>query len=209
MLFNSIVGITWSCKEMEHIVKICEFKFHIDILVCKLRQKMDISTETKLTFPWPVGNRSLRLYFLSVLDYRDVIYRHASQFITLQSDSLLVTATPPIIAFCTRRWDGLHYLWDGKCTGSYSFIKSWKVTCHPNLSILLSCSHNNYTTGWSVFFFIARCSTDKHRIVETAFSSSAAATWNILEHNLRLNTGVTMGTVTANPNHFAFKWNCF
>lgn len=72
-------------------------------------KKWDIPTGTKLTSPWPAGTRSVRL-FLSVLDYGDVICRHASQFTTLESASVLVTATPPISAFRTRRWDGLRYL---------------------------------------------------------------------------------------------------
>lgn len=76
----------------------------------QIKTKSGYFYRNKANFPLACRKQIIKVVFLSVLDFRDVIYRHASQFITLQSDSLLVTATPPIIAFCTRRWDGLHYL---------------------------------------------------------------------------------------------------
>lgn len=79
-------------------------------------KKLDILTETRLTFPWPVGNGALRPFcfcFISTGLWQCYLCLtetgHWTKFITLQLDSLLVTATPPIIAFYMR-WDELHYL---------------------------------------------------------------------------------------------------
>ena len=54
------------------------FNYHIDDLVGRLRQKVGYFYRNKSNIPWFCRKRIVEAVFMSVLDYADVIYRHAA-----------------------------------------------------------------------------------------------------------------------------------
>ena len=54
------------------------FKFHIENLITKLRQKIGFLYRNKACFPASCKKSIIEATFLSVLDYGDIIYRIAS-----------------------------------------------------------------------------------------------------------------------------------
>ncbi len=53
------------------------FKYHIDHLSEKLRMQLGFLDRNRSCFPFYCGKQIMEATFLSVLDYGDVIYRHA------------------------------------------------------------------------------------------------------------------------------------
>ena len=54
------------------------FNFPIKNLACRLQQKICYFDRNKTTFPLFSRNRIVEAVFMSVLDYGDVVYQHAS-----------------------------------------------------------------------------------------------------------------------------------
>ena len=54
------------------------FKHHIELLAGKLRQKIGFLYRNRASFPILRRKRVIEAVFLSVLDYGDIIYRHAA-----------------------------------------------------------------------------------------------------------------------------------
>lgn len=71
------------------------FKFHIDILASKLKHKIGYLYRHKLNFPLLCRKQIIEAVFLSVLDYGDVIYRHASASTLTSLDSIYHSALHP------------------------------------------------------------------------------------------------------------------
>ena len=57
------------------------FGVHIESLLKKLRPKLDFYFRLKKCFPYSARKRLVQSTFLSVLDYRDLIYMHSTSFL--------------------------------------------------------------------------------------------------------------------------------
>ncbi len=68
------------------------FKTHIDCLASKLQQKVGFLYRNRSSFPMFSRKRVVEAVFLSVLDYGDVIYRHAATSTLKQLDSVYHSA---------------------------------------------------------------------------------------------------------------------
>ena len=68
------------------------FKHRVDTLVSESRQKIGLPYRNRASFPRLYRKRIIEVVFLSVLDYGDVIYRHAASSTLKHLDSIYHSA---------------------------------------------------------------------------------------------------------------------
>ena len=81
------------------------FKFHVNNLMLKLRQKLGFLYRNKTSFPIFCRKWIIQAVFLSVLDYGDIIYRHAAATTMRPLDSVYHSA----LRFITGDSYGTHH----------------------------------------------------------------------------------------------------
>ena len=169
------------------------FKTHVVNLASKLRQKVGFLFRNRCCFPLFCRKRVVEAVFLSVLDYGDVIYRHAPAATLKQLDSVYHSA----LRFITGDSYNTHHclLYDKVDWPSLSRRRSyhWNMFVFkaisgklpPYISSLLDWSLGVYETrssGWlSLHVPRARLELGK-----TAFFIEAPNTWNTLNQTLKL-----------------------
>ena len=169
------------------------FKFHIDTLASKLRQKIGFLYRNKSIFPIICRKKIIEAVFLSVMDYGDTIYGNAVPT-TLGP---LKTAYHSVIRFITGDAFLTHHclLYDNVGWPSlenrrklhlYMFIfKAFTGKLPPYISSMLSFKsipHSIRSTGW-ITFGVPFMRTD---LGKTAFSALAPSTWNKLQDTFKL-----------------------
>ena len=169
------------------------FKTHISCLATKLRQKVGFLYRNRSSFPMISRKRVVEAVFLSVLDFGDVIYRHAAASTLKQLDSVYHSAlrfitgdsydTHHCLLYDKVGWPSLtlrrNYHW-------YRFIfKAISGKLPPYISSLLELNSGTYNTRSSNFltFNVPLARTD---LGNKAFFIDAPKTWNALQQTLHL-----------------------
>ena len=176
------------------------FKHHIDNLVTKLRQKIGCLYRNKTSFPILCRRRIIEATFLSVLDYGDVVYRHAAASTLKPLDSVYHSALRFITGanFNTHHcalydlvgWSSLterrNYHW-------YLFIyKALIGKQPPYISSMLHVRPSHIQTR-SSDWLVLNVPFAKTELWKTAFSISAPDSWNLLQQDFKLNTLASIG----------------
>ena len=169
------------------------FRTHVGCLATKLRQKVGFLYRNRSSFPMISRKRVVEAVFLSVLDYGDVIYRHAAATTLNQLDSVYHSAlrfitgdsyhTHHCILYDRVGWPSLSmrrdYHWylfvfkaiTGKLPTYISSLLEWKPGTYQTRS-------NDYLT-----LTVPRA----HSVLgSTAFFIDAPYSWNTLQQTLQL-----------------------
>ena len=171
------------------------FKHHVDILSSKLRQKIGFLYRNRSNFPPSCRKRVIESVFMSVLDYGDVIYRHAAVTTLKALDSVYHSAlrfitqdkynTHHCVLYDKVGWTSLaarrDYHW-------YQFIfKGISGRLPPYITSLLDWNVSSYQTRSSKWLVctVPQMST---KLGRTAYSYDAANTWNSIQNSLKLDT---------------------
>ena len=169
------------------------FKFHIDTLASKLRQKIGFLYRNKSIFPIICRKKIIEAVFLSVMDYGDTIYGNAAPT-TLEP---LKTAYHSAIRFITGDAYRTHHcllydkvgwlsLENRRAFHLYLFIfKAIIGKLPPYINSMLSLKPNPYasrSSSW-ITFNIPLMKSD---LGKTAFSALAPRMWNQLQDTYKL-----------------------
>ena len=169
------------------------FKFHTEKLASKLRQKVGFLFRNRLRFPQFCRKRVVESIFLSVLDYGDVIYRHASASSLKPLDSVYHSA----LRFITGdRYDTHHCILYSKvgwpslaARRDYHWLlyifKALTGKQPPYIAALLdrnAPAHQTRSSHW-ITLKVPWTSTGLGR---TAFSFAAPKSWNDFQSKLKL-----------------------
>ena len=175
------------------------FKPHIDLLAVKLRQKIGYLYRNHSSFPLSARKQIVEATFLSVLDYGDIIYMHASATALKVLDTVYHSA----IRFITQANYDTHHCHLYQLVGWtslalrrklhwYQFIfKAISGKLPPYLTNLLDrnlSSHATRSSEW-LLFRVPRTST---LLGETAFSYAAPSSWNLIQKELKLDSLPTL-----------------
>ncbi len=169
------------------------FKHHIDNLACKLGQKVGFLYRNKSCFPMFCRKRIVEATLLSILDYGDVIYRHAAASTLKNLDSVYHAA----LRFITGASYDTHHCLLYASTGLTSLamrreahwllfiFKSLLCKSPDYISSLLSQRVLRYPTRQNDWLLleVPYCRTE---LGKTAFSTAAAHSWNTLQNTLKL-----------------------
>ena len=169
------------------------FKTHVDSLATKLRQKVGFLYRNRSSFPMISRKRVIEAVFLSVLDYGDVIYRHAADTTLKLLDSVYHSAlrfitgdsydTHHCLLYSKVGWSSLsmrrNYHW-------YMFIhKAISEKLPPYISSLLEWNVGTQLTRSSSWLTL-NVPLARTELGITAFSVEAPRTWNSLQQTFRL-----------------------
>ena len=174
------------------------FKYHIDNLACKLRQKIGFFYRNRASFPMACRKRVIEAVFLSVLDYGDVIYGKAAPSVLKPLDAVYHSA----LRFITGEHYRTHHctlyervgwpsLIDRRNKHWYLFIfKAIDGTLPLYLKSLMEWSDITYNTRSSDWLTlkIPRVNTELGKI---AFCYNAPTTWNELQLNFKICSPIT------------------
>ncbi|KAJ8245109.1 hypothetical protein GJAV_G00275360 [Gymnothorax javanicus] len=169
------------------------FKFHIGNLVTKLHQKVGFLYRNKSHFRMSCRKRIVEATFLSVLDYGDVIYRHAAVTTLKPLDSVYHSA----LRFVTGASYNSHHCLLYDMVG-WSSLEMWRNRhwllfilkallgkLLPNISMLLTQYENPYPTR-SNDWLMLEVPCARTELGKTAFQFSAPYSWNLLQSTLKL-----------------------
>ena len=174
------------------------FTFHIKNLVCRLRQKIGYFYRNKATFPLFSRKRIIEAVFMSVLDYGDVVYRHASRSCLKLLDSVFHSAlrfitgdaydTHHCVLYEKVGWSSLKERRDAHW---HIFIyKALTGKLPPYLTEMLLISDGLYQTR-STDMLMLYVPYARSELGKTAFSHSAPDSWNS-QHTIKINTLITV-----------------
>ena len=161
------------------------FKVHMDNLVRKLKLNLFFCFRNKASFPL--------MAFLSVIDYGDLLYMHATSSILQRLDSVyhasmrFITNAKPLTHHCTLYqmvgWTSLHMR---RKIHLYVFIyKSLLGQLPLYICSLVSFTTSSYHTG-SARWMLLKVPRTFRVLGKTAFSSCAPEAWNSLQSMLHL-----------------------
>ena len=171
------------------------FKFHIDTLANKLRQKIGFLYRNKSIFPIICRKKIIEAVFLSVMDYGDTIYGNAAPT-TLEP---LKTAYHSAIRFITGDAFRTHHCLLYDKVGWLSLENRRKLHLYmlifkaligklpPYINSMLSLKSNPYASRSSSWITLDTPFM-KSDLGKTAFSSLAPRTWNHLQDTFKLDT---------------------
>lgn len=176
------------------------FKYHIDNLANKLRQKIGFLYRNRTSFPIISRKRVVEAVFLSVLDYGDVIYRNAAPSTLKSLDSVYHSAlrfitgdkydTHHCILYDKVGWPSLA---DRRNTHWYMFIFKAIIGKLPSyITMLLDWNYGPYltrSTDW-LRLKVPRVQTE---LGKSAFCFSAPAAWNDLQLTLKIDSFISHG----------------
>ena len=169
------------------------FKFHIDTLASKLRQKIGFLYRNKSIFPIICRKKIIEAVFLSVMDYGDTVYGNAVPTTLEPLKSAYHSAIRFITGDAYRTHHCLLYdkvewlsLENRRKLHLYMFIfKALTGKLPPYISSMLSLKpnpHSTRSTSW-ITFGIPFMKSD---LGQTAFSALAPSTWNKLQKTFKL-----------------------
>ena len=193
------------------------FKFHVDNLATKLRQKIGFLYRNSASFPMPCRKRIVQAVFMSVLDYGDVVYRHASSTTLKPLDSAYHSA----LRFITGdKYDTHHcLLYDKVGWPSLTLRRSyhWYLFIYkaiigklpPYISSLLDWNTGMHQTRSSNRLAL-RVPRVRSEHGKSAFSYDAPHTWNALQQTLNLQAFPSLNEFKAIAlDHCTSLCNCF
>lgn len=169
------------------------FKPHIDKLVLKSRQKIGFLYRNRTSFPKICRKRVIEAVFLSVLDYGDIVYRHASATALKPLDSVyhsalrFITGDPFKTHHCSLYekvgWTSLSLRRE---LHWFLFIfKSLIGKQPPYLSAMLDWNSQSFNTRSSELLLL-KVPRAHSKLGTTAFSYSAPTSWNALQSNFNM-----------------------
>ena len=169
------------------------FQHHIGHLSAKLRQKVGFLYRNRSSFPLSCRRRVVEAIFLSVLDYGDVVYKHATSTALKALDTVYHSAIRFTIQadYSTHHCDlyrmvGWSSLDSRRKLHWYLFLfKAITGKLPYYLTGLLDWSLPSYATRSSEWlqFRVPRAST---KMGEIAFSYAAPTSWNLIQKELKL-----------------------
>ena len=193
------------------------FKYHIDVLTSKLRQKIGFLYRNGSSFPRFCRKKVVEAVFLSVLDYGDIIYGNAAATDLVPLNSVYHSA----IRFITGDDYSTHHctLYDrvGWTSLEVRRKRHWHFFLFRTLtgkqpqylSSMLQYSNKPYSTRSSdwLTLHIPYMYSD---LGKAAFSALAPSSWNRLQDSLRLKALPSYGHFKSLiDKHVATVCNCF
>lgn len=175
------------------------YQSHIDHLIKKLRRIIGFLYRNKACFSFHSRKTIVQSLLLSVLDYGDIVYMHASSSTLKLLDAVyhsalrFVTGDGFLTHHCTLYenvgWTSLSTRRELHCL---TFIYKALLGELPSyLSLLISRNSINYQTRSQSYIrlFVPRVRTEQGK---TAFSFYAPSKWNLLQNNLKLDELISL-----------------
>ena len=192
------------------------FKYHIDKLVVKLRQKIGCLYRNRASFPMICRKRIIEATFLSVLDYGDIIYQHAAATTLKPLDTVYHSALRFITGdsydthHCTLYSNvGWSSLAERRQSHWHLFIyKALIGKLPPYISVMLHQKPTNILTRSSDWICLLAPFANSE-LGKAAFSIGAPIAWNILQQELKLNTLASFSHFKNILNRVLPVCNCF
>ena len=176
------------------------FKPHIQQLVKKLKQKLGFYFRNKACFSFEAKKRLVAATFMSVLDYGDVLYMHASAQCLHTLDTVYHGALRFITNFRSRTHHCSLYARVGWSALSTRRLYHWHVLVYKAILGLLPCYLGRYLsqkfTGShnlrSQDLFLLSVPRVRTELGSRAFSYAAPFAWNELQKILKLRDLVSL-----------------
>ena len=193
------------------------FKFHIDNLVTKLRQKIGFLYRNKSCFPAFCKKTIIEATFLSVLDYGDTIYRIATPSTLRHLDTVYHSALRWVTGdsygthHCTLYENaGLSSLSERRDKHWYIFIfKAISGMVPSYICSMLVQNPSLYQTRSSDFLTL-KVPFANSELGKAAFSVRAPSDWNELQKTLKIRSLPSLGQFREMiSSTSAHQCNCF
>ena len=193
------------------------FKFHVDNLAAKLRQKIGFLYRNRSNFPLVSRKKVVEAVFLSVLDYGDVIYRHAAASTLKPLDSVYHSA----LRFITGDKYDTHHCVLYEKVGWPSLVerrnKHWYLFVFkaligkqpPYIQSLLEYNISSYGTR-SSDWLVLKIPPVYTNLGKSAFYYDAPSSWNALQQSLKIEILPSIAEFgTLITNHCKTTCMCF
>ena len=182
-----------------------------------MRQKIGFLYRNKTSFPLSCRKRVVEAVLLSVIDYGDVIYRHAAASVLKPLDSVYHSALRFITGDGYRTHHCVLYEKVGWPSLEERRNKHWLLFIFkalsgklpPYISALLEWNAGSYTTRSTdlLLLKVPRACTE---LGKTAFSCNAPNSWNTLQHSLKIHVLPSLSEFrTLISNYCVSYCNCF
>ncbi len=193
------------------------FKYHVSNLVTKLRQKIGFFYRNKSSFPFHCRKKLIEATFMSVLDYGDILYRHASSTTLHPLDTIYHSA----LRFITGNSYNTHhcdlYSKVGWPSLSNRRDRHWNLFILKAITGLLP-SYINLLVSFNAGLYHTRSKdwltlqvpSVNSKLGKTSFSYCAPTTWNTLQNHLKLNSLLSLGQFKSlTTSYFTSNCSCF